>query len=334
MSAMLSPRHETFYGRHGLRPPLDAEPVRAGRNSEVLRLSNQDGAWILKNYFRHPSDQRDRLGAEFGFLRFLNNHGMTGVPRAIGMERDLYCALYSLLPGTRPRAIGVSHISQAAAFILALQQLRETAAQLPLAAEACLSWQAHADVVTRRIERLLQIKPDSNLHSAAQLFVRDTLAPAWQRLLGKLSDAATPAQWRAELAPDARILSPSDFGFHNTLEHEQRLAFVDFEYAGWDDPAKLVCDFICQPEVAVTAEQGRQFADALLTGLFDDGSIAHRIARLTPLHRIKWCCILLNEFRNEDRQRRLHAGAGGDALLETQLEKAQDYFRAHCPTSE
>ena len=48
------------------------------------------------------------------------------------------------------------------------------------------------------------------------------------------------------------VLSPSDFGFHNALlGPDGKLCFIDFEYAGWDDPAKLICDFFCQPQTPV-----------------------------------------------------------------------------------
>ena len=41
-----------------------------------------------------------------------------------------------------------------------------------------------------------------------------------------------------------KCLSPSDFGFHNVIvEKDKILRFIDFEYAGWDDPAKMVSDF-------------------------------------------------------------------------------------------
>ena len=331
MSEILSPRFEEFYATHGVHPPFKAEPIRAGRNSEVQRLSNRDGQWIVKHYFHHANDQRDRLGTEFGFLQFFNQYGMANLPRAVGMDRELNCALYSLLPGSRPKKMEASHINQAAAFILELQRFRKMdgATQLPLAADACLSWQKHFDILACRIERLLQINPDSELKSAAYKFVRDTLAPAWQRLLEKLLNGIAVEQRQAILAQEERILSPSDFGFHNALEFEQHISFVDFEYAGWDDPAKLICDFISQPEVPITPEQGRQFNDAILAGLHDDGAIAHRVTQLLPLHRLKWCCILLNEFRNEDLQRRQHAGVNGSDLLEIQLQKARTYFDTH-----
>ena len=45
---------------------------------------------------------------------------------------------------------------------------------------------------------------------------------------------------------DHLILSPSDFGFHNTIK-SKKLYFIDFEYFGLDDPVKLVIDFILHP---------------------------------------------------------------------------------------
>ena len=69
------------------------------------------------------------------------------------------------------------------------------------------------------------------------------------------------------LDPADRCVSPSDFGFHNALrEPSGRLRFIDFEYAGWDDPAKLVCDFFCQPAVPAPAGAFDRFAAAVGEG--------------------------------------------------------------------
>jgi thiamine kinase-like enzyme len=43
------------------------------------------------------------------------------------------------------------------------------------------------------------------------------------------------------------IVSPSDLGFHNILKYKKKLYFYDFEYAGLDDPIKLICDFFWHP---------------------------------------------------------------------------------------
>ena len=55
------------------------------------------------------------------------------------------------------------------------------------------------------------------------------------------------------------ILSPSDFGFHNVIKKNKKLFFFDFEYAGMDDPVKLISDFICQPDYQLSKQQSYFF---------------------------------------------------------------------------
>ena len=77
--------------------------------------------------------------------------------------------------------------------------------------------------------------------------------------------SAAGAGLRNELGPRARCLSPSDFGFHNAIRRASgELCFIDFEYAGQDDPAKMACDFLCQPEVPVPDACRERFLDAAL----------------------------------------------------------------------
>ena len=97
---------------------------------------------------------------------------------------------------------------------------------------------------------------------------------------------------------DARdcCLSPSDFGFHNALTGPAGLGFLDFEYAGRDDPAKLVSDFFCQPEIPVPMRYHAGFIARLAQGLRLDAAGRARCRILLDAYRIKWTCIILNEF--------------------------------------
>ncbi|MGZ5817170.1 MAG: phosphotransferase [Burkholderiaceae bacterium] len=334
MTTIASDSLATFCDRHGVHAPFDTAPIRAGRNSEVSCLSNQQGQWILKNYYQHSSDKRDRLGTEFGFLSFLKQVGVTSVPQPLAMDDSLHCALYSFLPGKRPNTITPDHISQAVNFISSINRFQKSsdAMVLPVAADSCFSWQDHLDLAETRIARLMKVEPASELEREAHAFVEECLLPLWSRLKNNLMQAIDSSQLTEPLATEARILSPSDFGFHNALEDAGHLSFVDFEYAGWDDPAKLMCDFICQPELPVSKTQGKQFIDELLLALPHRDTVRHRVEQLLPVHRIKWCCILLNEFRVEDRKRRLHAGLESDGLLAAQLNKAKQYFNLHLAT--
>ena len=322
---------EIFCSRHGVPLPFKTEPILGGRNSQVSKLSNSYGQWILKKYSKPVGTQRDRLGTEFNFLVLLNKEGVVDIPRPLGMDRDVHCALYSFLPGHRLNASAENHIVQAANFIGAINQFRDLSAAraLPLAADACLSWQDHLALTETRIGRLMVMKPDSAVELDAYVFVAKQLVPLWASVKTRLLQEIPPTDLTQQLPLAERILSPSDFGFHNALEHEGRLSFVDFEYAGWDDPAKLICDFLCQPELPATEKQGRQFTDELLRDWTYVDTVMQRVDKLLPVHRLKWCCILLNEFRAEDRERRLHAGVKSEGLLADQLSKAKSYFEVH-----
>jgi hypothetical protein len=322
---------EIFCTRHGVQLPFRIEQIRAGRNSQVSRIINRDGKWILKKYFQPVGTQRDRLGTEFNFLVFLNGEGLVGIPRPVAMDRDVHCALYSFQPGNRPDVIAASHISQAASFIGTINRFRELSAALalPFAADACMTWLDHLALTETRISCLIGLKPNSVVEADALAFITGQLMPIWSSIKEGLLQEIPTTQLAKPLSLAERILSPSDFGFHNTLEHEGRLSFVDFEYAGWDDPAKLICDFLCQPELPITVKQGWQFTDDVLRNWQCADTVMHRVDKLLPVHRLKWCCILLNEFRAEDLERRLHAGVKSNGLLADQLCKATSYFKKH-----
>ena len=52
------------------------------------------------------------------------------------------------------------------------------------------------------------------------------------------------------------ILSPSDFGFHNSLKTKKdQIIFFDFEYFGKDDPVKLAADFLLHPGMTLNLQQ-------------------------------------------------------------------------------
>jgi hypothetical protein len=128
----------------------------------------------------------------------------------------------------------------------------------------------------------------------------------------------------APLPIAARVLSPSDFGFHNCLATASGLRFIDFEYAGWDDPAKTVCDFFCQPAVPVPGEHFERFLAAVISATGDAG-IRGRVALLLPVYELKWCCIMLNEFLpvGDDRRSFARADESHDMRHLKQLQKVE-----------
>jgi hypothetical protein len=141
----------------------------------------------------------------------------------------------------------------------------------------------------------------------ANEFVRRELLPEWERVRAACEADARDSGLSLDRALDltARCASPSDFGFHNALvDADGRVRFLDFEYAGWDDPAKLVCDFFCQPAVPVAGRFFESFALAVADGFPEPESVLRRSRLLLPVYRVKWVCIRLNEFLPAGTRRR------------------------------
>jgi hypothetical protein len=293
----------------GLPPALSVERLPGGGNNRVYRVETPVGPVLLKEYFRHAGDPRDRLGAEQAFSTFAWTHDVRAIPQPLACDRSAGIGVWAFLHGRKlaPGEVTAAHVDEAAAFFAAVNQHRHepAAARLPIASEACFSLAEHLACVERRIARLGAIEPESDLHRQAAVLVTTRLVPTWHRVRGAV--AASSLSLDAPLADAARVISPSDFGFHNCIATPEGLKFIDFEYAGWDDPAKTVCDFFCQPAVPVPRAHFERFLSAVADACHDGTALRERVALLLPVYELKWCCIMLNEFLPVGDDRRAFA---------------------------
>lgn len=315
----------------GLGREWTMAPLPGGGNNRAFRIEAKTSTVFLKVYFHHEADPRDRLGAEFDFAAFAWRHGIRCVPEPLRCDREHRLALYAFIDGRgfSPGEVTREAVERALAFFDGVNRHRclDDAKTLPPASEACFSLDDHLEQVERRVTRLLNLPEAGDaVEGEASAFVRTALAPAWRRIAdGARDGAAAP-----ELPPAVdRCLSPSDFGFHNALAgRDGSIYFIDFEYAGWDDPAKTVCDFFWQQAVPVPLE----FYDLVLrtvASMFPvPETYGRRVALLFPVYGIKWCCIALNDFLPVGRARRSFAGRTGDRERKVeQLETARRILR-------
>lgn len=320
---------QTYLGGQG-ESVLACERILQGGNNRAYRLRTENGSYFLKAYFRHPEDTRDRLRAEYDFLEFCDELHIGAVPKPLTFDTAAGMGLYSWIEGEPVRKpVTAADVAAACGLLRDLARCSSDAraARLLPAADACLEARDHLLLAERRVAGLRAALAGCeavSLGGLARDFVETRLVPA-------LEEAARHAgAFLAARRPGGRrtLVSPSDFGFHNALRTEDGLVFVDFEYAGRDDPAKAVCDFLCQPEIPVPEASLPALTAALEA--FDGAALLERVNAFLPLHRIKWCCILLNDFRRLDAARRAFANAGmrGRERLEGQLAKARRYFAA------
>jgi hypothetical protein len=128
------------------------------------------------------------------------------------------------------------------------------------------------------------------------------MIPAWKKIREQI---VREKDLEKELDQAMRILSPSDFGFHNSLRKaDGSLVFLDFEYAGWDDPAKLVCDLANQPDRPLSLLEAEPCSSSLVEWLGGADFLRSRFRILAPLYQVKWACIVLNDFLPFGRNRR------------------------------
>jgi hypothetical protein len=185
--------------------------------------------------------------------------------------------------------------------------------------------------VRHRLARLQTIEVASSVDQEALTFVRRDLSVPGNTML----DRAAAQAIGLGLEPNQplpfadRCLSASDFGFHNALRTEDgQLKFIDFEYAGWDDPGKMVADFFCQPACPAPIDCFEEFAALVAERTREPEQQLHRFRLLLPVYRLKWCCILLNDFHPAGgRRRRFAADGQEDERKSQQLHKARTALR-------
>jgi hypothetical protein len=313
----------------GRPSPRAAEPLAGGKNNRVFRLEMPDGAkLILKSYFKSPQDPRDRLAAEWNFLTYAWQRGVRAIPQPLACEPETSCGLYSFAAGRklRPGEIAPAHIDAAIAFVLATNRAPRDFMSLGRGSEACLSLAEHIATVERRVKRLAALDPDAPDVNKAARFIAKRLAPAWRAVKARVEREAARLglAFDAAIPPSDIVVSPSDFGFHNALvAPDGGVTFIDFEYAGHDDPAKLVCDFFCQPEIPIPIAYFEPFADRLARGLSLTDIQHARFRLLLDAYRVKWACILLNDFLPVGGARRAFANAQAERYV-TQIAKAEE----------
>jgi len=311
----------------GRAVPRGLTRLTGGRNNQVYRLDTDEGEpLVLKRYFRDSRDPRDRLGTEWNFITHAWSRGIRSVPEPLACDVTEQTGLYSFVPGRKLTAAELrpSHVDAAIDFVLAINERPRP--QLAPGSEACFSLSEHIATVERRLARLATLDMASPRAQDAQRLVTEKLLPAWNTVKAQLAAGAEAAGLAMDtmLATEECCLSPSDFGFHNALlSDEGRITFLDFEYAGRDDPAKLVSDFFCQPDVPVPLSLHTHFIDRLRQGFGLDEAGVARCRLLLDAYQIKWTCIILNDFLPLGATRRAYADAGARAQrCAEQLAKA------------
>ena len=302
---------DNLLARHGISQNLaELIPLTGGANNRVFRLKG-DAPLVLKQYFTHPQDTRPRLKNEFSFLTYAWNCGIQNIPQPIAYDPETNTGIYTFVEGKPFTHSSSEAVDEAISFLLALNHSKDQGKHLPLASEACLTASDYFALVEKRLDKLIQLE-DPDLNN----FLTKELIPAWNHI--------SQSTLHAPLPFSSLCITPSDFGFHNAIQGTDKVFFIDFEYAGWDDPVKTVCDFFSQPKIPVSLDDLDHFVHRTASLVEDSAIFAERIRILLPVCRIKWCCMMLSGFFGIGKARRDFARF---ETTKAQLKKTQTYLQ-------
>lgn len=311
-------------------------PISAARkiigygNSRIFKVEAHDASYALKSYPDLRHDSRPRRATEWGALTASHAAGLP-VPRPQATSESLNWSLIEWLDGTRLDSDLSEFVTHAVHFVDGLRTLsRSAGAKFDLATEACLAPSTVLKQIDARMARLAVLQ-EQNLARYLRNEIQIARDAATNRATAMLGGA-----WETELAPSHRILSPSDFGYHNALKTKSgRVVFFDLEYFGWDDPVKLVADFLLHPGSALGHESQQRWINDMLTRFSDDEGFVVRLDACLPLYVVRWALIMLNEFLSDKSRNRLQARGTLEEelprLQASQLEKSRNMLRSKLP---
>lgn len=305
-----------------------------GINNDVYRVDTEQRSFVLKRYPEIGTNLRDRMKAEVEFLQYTNKAAPSFVPRLIDFDFHRRAILMEFIEGKpfiEGQSLSENQIRDGICFFETINQDRMAAKKVVSmdAAEGFRKLTDHLNNVEHRISRLTtRHLPIDSTDKSSRLLNRLTeeYGTVRQTTLTNID------QGRAsdEIALEHRCISASDFGFHNAIQTVNGVKFIDFEFAGWDDPAKASVDFVLQPRVPVLAKPTSLFK-ALTRQLVEADE--ERINLLGAILRLKWLCIILSILEPErfDRFMKIKTQAEREFFVERQLRVASAYFEREVP---
>jgi len=306
---------------------LSIEKLVSGGNNQVFKIICDDEKLLAKVYFpKGNNDKNRRLSREFNALHFLWQHGIRQIPEPIHADRENQIGIYEYIDGRKINKGDIQHddLSQAARFLGKLHGLSESSdvRQIGIASDACLTLQDYWGSIETRHQKICQAIVSKKKYRHVADFMETSFYPVCKIIRNRFEEISAETTI-CHLSP---VLSPSDFGFHNALKLKSgEITFIDFEYFGWDDPAKMISDFFHHPAMGLSVKEKLFFLNSFITFSEIGNALIHRLKKVYFAVGLKWCLLMLNICLPDvmDRKRFANPDLQDAILIEEQLEKSK-----------
>jgi hypothetical protein len=299
-------------------------------NNRIYKVKMKNGEYYaVKQYLRLKEDSRPRLQAEFGHLNALWELGIQNIPQPILKKGNW--AVYSLIEGVSVQTIEAAEMDEVLSFISRLSDISSELRKLPVGrgsdSRACLG--DYIDQIEKRYNRIAQGAKTSALEKEISEFLEQNFLPHKEFIFSKFYDSIESLGWdlRSPFKESQQMFSPSDLGFHNILasaNDKSGLYFLDFEYSGWDDPAKLLADFFHHVGQDVAWEHKWYLLEQFAAYRKQDPDFFRRWETVIDLIGLEWVLIVLNVIDPNEMERKRFANPNLDPveLVKKRLIKA------------
>tara|TARA_B100000963_G_scaffold360516_1_gene391687 strand:- start:4705 stop:5712 length:1008 start_codon:yes stop_codon:yes gene_type:complete len=271
-----------------------------GINSLIVKLKHLDSKEsILKIYPSFVNDKRDRLVNEITFLKFLEINNINNCPKVLYFNQENNFSVLSWIEGIKLKDSRDLELEDVANFFCILNNSNlKKSNHLPLASEANFNLEETIKFINQiaqnKLVNLGRFSPDNYFSSWFRNVLMDDIFTTLSYVEGKF----LLHKFNFE---NNKIISQSDVGLHNILVKNKKLFFIDFEYAGWDNPMKFISDWILQPDSFFPRKKPLDFFQPLVDSVINDINWKDNIEPYLLLNRIRWCLIISNKiFRLEE----------------------------------
>lgn len=308
----------------------NATELNVGHSNRLFCVETSTDQKLLAKFY--CPDSKDGLKREFSAFQFLNSRGFASIPKAYFSNEKFQYGIYSFEKGATKSINDFTEkdLDAMIDFIVKLQSISPDQVKTDFAPAygACFSIRDYTNMVYLFLNRFLNAdatcrKYLTSVSDLKESDIKDFVDQAVQ----KATSSVTEAELNQPIAASKKRLNPFDFGAHNILFRANgSLCFIDFEDFGWDDPIRIVADFISHDQSrALPKELKDYFKKQYQQRANLDETDSTRLDIAIKIGEIEWLTYHLAAFTPETMNRRRFADI--DFNEETYIKDQSDKLK-------
>ena len=257
---------------------LKEKKILGGKNNITFTLKNKS---IFVKKFQNNFDR------ELIFNNFLKLNNIYNIPKILNFSKKNKVIKYQFYPNIKKKIINKNNIIKIFKFIKNINNLNFSKKNFKYAKDFCKNLKNYDKELKTRIQ-----KHKRNVNYNKNLEFKNLINKIEKKynLLKENNYFSNSYLFKEK----DLILSPCDFHLDNMI-FDYKIIYVDFEYSGLDDPAKLYSVFFLQPNFYIK----KNIFDSVINKILffqNKDLIKKRIIYLFPIIYLRWALILLNNF--------------------------------------